>query len=964
MQLARSKEGTDMTAKYVIALLAAACIALPAEAQSGREPTNPISVLHVDSKEVSLDLVVHDRKKKSVVDLKPEEIQVTDNGAPVTLTNFRLVRDGSSGDHLITLVFDRLEPNMLISARSVAAKVLKVIPEKGFSLAVLQVGGRLRLGQGFSSDRKALDRAVMAITNPATSAPASPFDLPEKDLLAEVRNGSDSTGKGISAQERTLAQTLLSALQESGQIVQYQHAPLSLSGLLALVHSQQELAQRKAIIYFTSGAPMDSRAKEMLESITGAANRSSVSIYAVDLNALAHSTHEESAANIALIGNIPGTVQQATSRQTLPPPSQVFTDDIREVMGDDNSPTRHLAQSTGGAYIGGEDSLRKPLEQMIQDMTTYYEASYVPPVKEYDGKFRSIGVKPLRAGVNILASKGYFALPPQSGASTRPFELPLLQILGATELPTDLAFHAAVLRFGGLPNKDANTLAIEAPLSDVEIRTDDSTKLYSAHLSVIAQVKDKSGTVLQHFSEDIPRRGALEELESARSETVTALLHFTAPPGEYVLEAAVLDCNSGKAGAKRVAFNIPKPSDGPSLSDLVLVRHMEPIDAKSDPLEPLLYGDDRATPNLSGHATRDLKRISVFFVSHLDPSATEASALDIQMFRNGEALNHMASTGGAGVATHLATFAVGSLPDGLYEVKTTLTQGGKKAESVVSFTIAGDRPDRGKTEAADLSAPAIESHAAGELAITLPSRSAQAPAPAEVASMLADTTARAITYDAALPNFICVEVTSRSVDSSGSGRWARRDRMAELLTFRDGAEQRSMLEMNGQKTKNERADMKGWLSHGEFGAMLKMVFAPSSKADFHWSGTAALRDGAVQVFDYRVAREHSGFYLSGSGVQATVGFHGQIFVDSATRDVRRITAIADDVPRTLPIFAASMRVDYDYIAINNHDYLLPIGGQVSLRQGRQAILNEIEFRNYRRFGSTVKMVEYTPPEMP
>jgi hypothetical protein len=51
-------------------------------------------------------------------------------------------------------------------------------------------------------------------------------------------------------------------------------------------------------------------------------------------------------------------------------------------------------------------------------------------------------------------------------------------------------------------------------------------------------------------------------------------------------------------------------------------------------------------------------------------------------------------------------------------------------------------------------------------------------------------------------------------------------------------------------------------------------------------------------------------------------------------------------------------VDYDYVAINNHDYMLPVDAQVILRMGRnETDLNEIEFRNFRRFGSNVRILD-------
>src|SRR5580692_9818799 len=63
------------------------------------------------------------------------------------------------------------------------------------------------------------------------------------------------------------------------------------------------------------------------------------------------------------------------------------------------SPMSQLAENTGGAYITASDRLKKPLQQMIADMTTYYEASYVPPIQQYDGKFRPVAVQPVRKGL-------------------------------------------------------------------------------------------------------------------------------------------------------------------------------------------------------------------------------------------------------------------------------------------------------------------------------------------------------------------------------------------------------------------------------------------------------------------------------------------------------------------------------------------------------------------------------------
>jgi len=40
----------------------------------------------------------------------------------------------------------------------------------------------------------------------------------------------------------------------------------------------------------------------------------------------------------------------------------------------------------------------------------------------------------------------------------------------------------------------------------------------------------------------------------------------------------------------------------------------------------------------------------------------------------------------------------------------------------------------------------------------------------------------------------------------------------------------------------------------------------------------------------------------------------------------------DDVPKKFPFKAASVSVDYDYVLINKHDYLLPVGAQSSSKR--------------------------------
>ena len=609
------------------------------------------------------------------------------------------------------------------------------------------------------------------------------------------------------------------------------------------------------------------------------------------------------------------------------------------------NPIADLAHDTGGLYIDAQESLNKPLQQMLKDMTTYYQASYVPPFKEYDGTFRAIAIKSTRPGIKIHSRSGYFALPSDAESGIRPFEVPLLNLFAQAQLPTEFNYQASILRFGDTPNGNANALAVEVPLSELEIKEDTSANISTARVAIVAEIKDSTGALLEHFGEDLTQHSTVEKDGKKNSGVLTMQRHFFALPGKYILEVAVLDQNSEKKCAQRINFEIPPVPPSPSLSDMILVRKMDAINDDSDPLDPLHFENARVTANLSGLVPQDGKPLSLFLMLHPDPQASELPTLQVEISRNG-GTGHRATlpiqNDAKGEAVpYLATLGSGNLPSGIYEVKAILTQKGKSATQSVLFTVPeSDAEIAAKSGSsvteANLKAAAIDPYNAGLLTITVPTNPVPPPSPKEIDAILADARARADHYAESLPNILCIEVTNRSFDPTASGRWRRRDSITELLKYVDKAESRTTLEVDGNKVSVDRAAMPGSFSSGEFGGVLKNVFLDSSQTEFHWKETDELGTGTLQVFEYKVAKANSSFTIVDMGNHLiTVGFHGLVFIDNATHSTRRVTLVADDIPLTFLTHSTSMAVDYDNVMIGTHDYLVPLSAQVSLLQGKQ-----------------------------
>jgi VWFA-related protein len=956
----------------------------PAPAQPQAAPQPPAATdFNTTVDEVSLDLVVRTKRDKPVLDLKPSDLAVTDNGSPVILADLHLVTGESKSEHLVTFLFDRLDPGPARAARNIAEKILKTIPDKGYYFAVLQMNGRLRLIQAYTTNRGFLDKAINDATAPNPPGADSGLSQEEKDLISVAQGDSLS----IDAADRAHARVLVSGLDESQRILEEQRAYPSLSALLALARTQRQITGRKLVVYFSAGLNANSDSRDTIKSIVGQANRAGVTICAVDSSALDSQVSDrmKSAMTVASlgVGGALSTAGNAPARgSTDPTPggmiqenamnmSQLEFDSLDEVR----SPLVNLATGTGGVYIRAGASLKKPLDQLHDDLTTYYEAAYTPAIKNYDGQFRPIAIQPLRKDLVVRTRSGYFAIPPGSNTGIRPFEVPLLTILSTSDFPSAIAFHASVLRLGELPDGNSGALTVEVPVSELEVHDDGNTHLSSVHVSIVALVKDSKGAILQRFSEDIPRHEAPDMLRSDQGQFIVMQRHFSAEPGAYTLETAVLDRLSNKAGAQRSTFTIDPAPHGPSLSDIALVRTVEPVHEESATFDPMRYLNGRVIPDLNTELPEKTRILSLFFMVHPLAGSSTQPQLEMQILRNNELLGKMPlelrKTSGTGTALpYLGTIQGHVFPPGNYQIKTVITQDGQTASSTASFSVEGTiaastAPAPSFTTTSDTGDIAADQHLTAnaavsnsEFKIASPTNPVPPPTDAETQSMIEAARQRALAWSETLPNFFCVEITDHAVDPTGRGDWHHKDNIVQLMRYIDHRETRSTVELNGQPSSVEPDQLDFAHSVGEFGGMFQLVFDPSAKAKFTWKESDVLDGQPVQVYAFQVALANSNFDLTGlNNRQHAVGFHGLVYLDTGTRSVRRITIDADDIPEILQVRASSMSVDYSWISINNHDYLLPIRGAVSLREGKhQAVLNEFEFRNYRRFGSQIRIL--------
>jgi VWFA-related protein len=969
-------------------------------------PAAPPLTTTVD--EVNLDLTIRTKHNKPILDLQPSQIAVTDDGSPVQLSSLRLVNANSGPEHLVSLVFDRLDPSASKMARKMAERILTAIPDKGYSFAVLQVNGRLRLLQPYTLDRRLVEEAVASAT-PVLPAPASTDLNPaEKALIASIH----SDALTLDSANRAEGKMILSALEQSQQILEGRRGFPSLAALQALVLSDRLVTGRNLIVYFAGRTASSSDARDILHSILGMANRAGVTICVVNadpFNPEANSRMMSSMSSTLLgsgsgsggnvssfgVGNLPGSAPSSGFQ-----PGGFGTAMVHNVSGfefgdadTDESPLVPLAIGTGGIYVGDAAGLKHKLEQLHEELTSWYQASWVPPIKNYDGQFRPIRVSALRKDLVIRGRTGYFAVPPTETSGVRPFEVPLLNILSGAAAPTAIVFHAGILKLGELPDGNSGELAVQVPISQLEQHEDSNTHISSVHASIVAVIKDSKGAVLQRFGEDYPLHETPDMFRANAGQNITFQDHFSAQPGVYTLEAAVMDRIGNKAGVQRSTFTIEPQSKGAALSDITPVEEVEPTSEETGAFDPMRYQDGRVVPNLAAEMPEDTHSISLFFLLHPVAGSPNQPALRMQVLHNGQLVIDMPmeleKVSGSGAAIpYLATIRSRVFPPGTYQAKALLSQDGSTVSSVASFSVDGTLaasnvsdstlPDAALSASGATSSGAIDPRLVSEaangnsaFAITSSTNPMPPPSDAESQSLIEDARKRALSWTDTLANFSCFEITNHSIDTTGGGDWKKSDTLVELMKYVDHEESRTTLMLNGDQNSAAPDQFHFIHSAGEFGAMFHVVFDPSAKTAFAWKGYATLDGQPVDIFAFQVARANSSFDLSDRNNQTRpVGFHGALYIEPATRSVRRITIDADDIPNSLLVRASSMSIDYSWVSMQDHDFLLPVRGAVGMQETRRrAVLNEFEFRNYHRFGSQshlvsdkeLKALSNTPP---
>lgn len=713
------------------ALVVAALVAIPTGAAQ-QPPVFPAT-----GEVVRLDLVVHDRAGKVVEDLREDEVQVFEDGVSCPIRSFRRVRAEqdavadqvlpnrtaagleppvetglrSTGEpasnttlsRIVLLVFGLLGPEGTRTARAAARSFVgQAFPPRTW-FGVFKVGDGLRLLQAFTEDRSllpaAIDRAATGADQPRDPATTPDSRNSTEEALEALLGAGAGGGRGPD-----FAGAVANMLWLIDSASRQQKGRDALYPLLALAKSLEGVAGRKTLLYFSEGLDVPPELEDVLRATVSQANRSNLSVYALDARGLTtDSPYEE--ARLALAAGGSGSAQaqapapadgsrRAVGKQEILAP-EIGAAAIRmNVQGN----LQDLSESTGGFLIANTNDLRPGLARVGSDLSHFYEVAYVPPNPMADGRFRSIQVKVLRPGLTVRTRRGYYALPP-GAAVVLPYELALAQALEAPTPPRAFDLRAATLDFAGAADERETVLLVEVPLSGLRFTRDEATHTYRAWMSLLGLVKDERNRLVARLSHDWPLEGRLEEAEATQRRTTVVKRVLRLAPGRYTLETAAQDRESGAISAQRTRFDVPAAVEGLALGSVAVGRAEEvPADraATSTPSDdPLRLGSLRFVPGLGKPVMEGTPAVSLLVTAHPGPGA-EPVKLTLEFRRDGktvaQAQPELPPADARGRIAYVGSFPTEQFAPGRYVVWARASQGTQEVSAATSFTIAPQAP--------------------------------------------------------------------------------------------------------------------------------------------------------------------------------------------------------------------------------------------------------------------------------
>lgn len=622
-------------------------------------PISDTDVVKISTNLIQIDVTVTDRKGNIVTDLKPEEIEIYENGDKQKVSNFSFISNVRTSTttpptnpknatilpsvapkpeqvrRTIALVVDDLTLSFE-STYHVRRALKKFVDEQmrdGDLVAIIRTGAGIGALQQFTTDRRQLYAAIERVRwNPAGAGNIGAF----APLEAKIDTGAptpeplpgERTPEGIERENNDFRQSIF--------------ATGTLGAINYIVRGMQDLPGRKSVMLLSDGFKLfnvdasgfreSGRVLESLRRLTDMANRASVVIYTMD------------ARGLAITGL---TAQDNTSGRTMEEISTEISD-RRDQLLDTQDGLRYLARQTGGLSIINSNDLSGGIRKILDDQS-YYLIGYQPDDETFDPKirrFNKLVVKVTRPGLRVRYRSGFFGVSDERMA--RPQMTANQRLLSALTSP--FAVNEISLRLNALFGNDARQGSYIRSLVHIGARdlkfTDEPDGSRKAVFDVLAIGFGDNGVPVDQVAKTYTI--TLQKPVYERYMKSGFVYEITFPikkPGAYQLRVALRDHGNNKIGSANQFVEVPNiKKDRLTLSGVFLENlSFADWNKRNAPKA----GDDLdkvETNPLNDTSLRQFKRGTVLnyglaiYNARLDPARRPNLNSQIKIFRDGKPL--------------------------------------------------------------------------------------------------------------------------------------------------------------------------------------------------------------------------------------------------------------------------------------------------------------------------------------
>lgn len=204
-----------------------------------------------------------------------------------------------------------------------------------------------------------------------------------------------------------------------------------------------------------------------------------------------------------------------------------------------------------------------------------------------------------------------------------------------------------------------------------------------------------------------------------------------------------------------------------------------------------------------------------------------------------------------------------------------------------------------------------------------------------------------------LPDFLVQQHTMRYMSATKPPSWQAIDMVTAEVAVINGREEYRKISINGRESKRPIEKTGAW-STGEFATTQEDILSPATAAKFVKRGQQRQGGRDAIVYDYSVRQANSHWSIIPQDKKGyNPAYKGAIWIDKETKRVLRIEQRALSFPDDFEFDRAEVTLDYDFVRISGKQVLLPVHSEnvICERGSNNCSRNELNFRNYRKFGA-------------